>query len=562
MSTKILLFVAACLLSNISMAQIKTFNWATGNGEATRSTKYQVFAKVGTGPEVEVTVLQSDVLDANVDWMGAENTGRTYSYTNLNYNPLGGPLKLRIIKTFGTVATAATLAPRSYKFSPWLATQGALAGKQITFDVTSNQKYISVNFDSADNKTAKEKWIKHMLVIAVDPMESGQPKRTDAGVVVYNSSTPKATLTAAKTIFFPEGTYSNLKEYAYRGQSGSIISNNGKLTLQQNQHIYIEGGAFVEGYFYAPASWRDGIPTVNGTKVTGRGVLSGRQYRHADCKPATSDCKQLIQLRDDSTLTGITYLEAPMHGLVAGKRATLKNVKFMGWHANNDGVRVGEGSTVDNSFLRAVDDHFYNFNITVRNSVLWAGHNGSILTYGWGGNINDQGVKDITYNSGASLLENIDIINPEWVGLGNNQGIVMAQTGYDYKPYAYATGSTTTTLRNIRIEGKITGLTNLKPRSANEGVPTAFQVPSANVGYLGDLVLENITVDGMRTGFKSRIRGGKNVATDASNVTYYTKNIKFKNVKINNTCLSSANKATFIDIEAATTQNITFQACP
>ncbi len=559
MLSKTILFLAALLLSNASMSQIKTFNWATGNGEATKSTKYRVFAQIGTQPEVEVSVLQSDVTDT--DWMAEENTGRTFSYANLNYNPDGGVLKLRIVKNFGAAATSATTAPRSYNFKPWLAQLGVIAGKQVTVDVTTNQKYFSVNFNSDDNKTTKEKWIKHMLTIFVDPPETGAPSRTGAGVVVYSNSTPKATLAAATTIFFPEGSHSNLKEYSYRGQSGSIINNNGKLTLQQNQNVYIEGGAFVEGYLYAPASWADGVPTVNGTKVYGRGVLSGRQYRWADCKPSTSDCKQLIQLRDDSSITGITYLEAPMHGVVAGKRTTMKNVKFMGWHANNDGVRIGEGSTVDRSFFRAVDDHFYNFNLTVRNSVLWAGHNGSILTYGWGGNISDEGVKDKTYNSGASLLENIDIINPEWTSLGNNQGIVMAQTGLDYKPFDYGTGSNTTTLRNIRIEGNITGLTNLKPRSSGDGESIAFQVPLADVGYLGDLRLVDITVDGMRNGSKSRIRGQRDAATDG-NVTYYTKNIVFKNVKINGTCLSGTNKATFIDIEAATTQNITFEPCP
>ena len=284
--------------------------------------------------------------------------------------------------------------------------------------------------------------------------------------------------------------------------------------------MYVEGGAIVEGYII-------NANLAKGNKITGRGILTGRKYSWADNKAGNNDVDALIKLWDNCVINGLIYVDAPNHGLVAGNNTIIDNIKMLGWHGNNDGVRVGQRSVIKNSFMRSVDDHFYNFNVTVKDSVLWAGHNGAILTYGWGGDTPTAN----TYNSGASLIENVDIINPEWVGLGNNQGIVASQTGLDYKPFNYGTASTLTILRNVRIEGNITGLLNLKPRSQNDGVPLGLQVPLAKVGYLGDLLLENVTVDGMRPGFKSRIRGALNAASDASNITYYAKNIQFKNTQ-------------------------------
>lgn len=182
---------------------------------------------------------------------------------------------------------------------------------------------------------------------------------------------------------------------------------------------------------------------------------------------------------------------------------------------------------------------------------FWAGHNGAILTYGWGGNAGDN-----TYNSGSTLMENIDIINPEWIGLGNNNGIVAAQVGYDYKPFGYG-GSTQTVLRNFRIEGSIPGIVNLKPRSDGTG-NIAVQVPAANVGYLGDLLLENFEVENQFA--KGLIRGEAYAANNAT-AAWFVKNVEFKNVKVYNTCIATANFNNYLSVDAATTQDLRYTGC-
>ncbi|RXK56394.1 hypothetical protein ESB00_11145 [Oleiharenicola lentus] len=528
------LFLALSTLLAPASAQLISYDWPDATGQAKLSDRYDVYVRLGNGPEQKVEVLMSEAIYAG-DFRATELQGRTFSFVNVSYNPAAGSvLTFRVVKKFGTDATSITLSPRSYGYTPT-----STSGTETTFTVNAANRYLSVNFIAADNQTSPNLWIKHMLGIFVDPTETGQPGRTDAGVVVYGPTVSPASLAAASTIFFPAG-YHNLKNYA--GGTG-LISSDGVLALQNGQALYLEGGAFVEGILTRQAQ------SNSNQKIFGRGLLTGRQYTwHGTPGFSGTDYGQLVLIgNNNATVEGVTMMESPEHGIV-GNRATIKNLKFLGWHSNNDAVRVGSGSEISHSFLRAVDDHFYNFDIWVHDCVLWAGHNGAILTYGWGGDGGN------TYNSGSSLLENIDIIHPEWIGLGNNNGLVAAQIGLDYRPFGYG-GNTLTILQNIRIEGTIPGLVNLKPRSSSNGVPGAQQVPLANVGYLGDLLLSNITVDAQFG--KGRIRGQTNAASNGT-ATFRVKNVELNNVTIGGTTITDANKATYLDIETTTTTDIRF----
>ncbi|MCM2679400.1 hypothetical protein [Echinimonas agarilytica] len=380
-----------------------------------------------------------------------------------------------------------------------------------------------------------------MLSIWIDPVESSPVNAEDANVVTYSNSTPIQDLENSQTIYFAPGHY-NLRDF---DNHGDVITELGKLNVTPNQTVYIAGGAVVEGHIAA---------TEGSIEIRGRGILTGRQY---EWKSNDYDVHELIELGTKSKVTGISYIEAPFHGIVGGNKNEIKNIKFLGWHANNDGVRVGHLSEVSHSFMRAVDDFFYNFNIHVHDMVLWAGHNGAIMTYGWGGEAGSN-----TYNSGGSVMEDVQIIHPEWVGMGNNNGLIMAQTGLDYKPFGYPydgqVEDTTTRIENITIEGSIPGITNLKPRSSG-GENIAVQVPLSDVGYLGDLILSNISVNDQF--LKGVIRGDKDAANDGDAI-YWIQNVEFNNVSVGNTCLSSATISNYIDVDPDTSKDIRFSHCP
>lgn len=523
------------LISDKLSGQLTTYTWPIGEGEAWISEYYKVYVTHGSEEEEELHVLKSNAIYSG-DYREDYLKGRTFSFAQVSYDEaIGEGLTFRVVKNFGSAAGSAVLAPRSYGLEHGLSGDG----KELSFQVDTSNRYISVKFNATDNSVyvdPNQSWIKHMLCIFINPAEKDAPGETDPGIVFYNPDKPVAELEAADVLYFPAGYY-NLEEYAY---PGSYISDRGKLTLKKDQDLYMEGGAFVEGNIYTGGDH---------SRISGRGILSMRQYHWKNSADYDGyDAGYIIHLGKNCTVEGIMCMEPPWHGIVGGLDNLIENIKFLGWHSNNDGVRVGSGSEIRNSFMRTVDDDFYNFNIHVHDMVLWKGHNGSIMTYGWGG--------ENTYNSGASLMEDVDVINPEWTGLGNNNGLIMSQTAYDYIPYDYGTGSTTTTFRNIRIEGKIPGLVNVKTK---EGGDTPLpKVPMADVGYLGDLVLENITVNQQFD--KGLIAGKTDVASDGD-ADYFVQNISMEEVLIGGICVNNDNKLQFFHIDEATTRKLFFKGC-
>ena len=528
----VLLALIALAVTDVR-AQLTTYAWPLGDGQALASDKYEVYVALGSEPERRIDVLMSPAL-AEGDWMAAELTGRTFSFAVLGYQPAGAPLRFRVVKKFGQSADAVEIAPRRHGLAATL-----VGGTEARFSVEATTRHFSINFQSADNRTATRKWIKHMLCVFIDPPETDRPDRAGPGVVVYSGAASAAQLAGATTLYFPPGHH-DLR--AYTG-GGPIVD--GILKLGNGQSVYLAGGAWVDGLIETKNASSD-----RGQRVYGRGVLSGRRFPWYG-KPGYNGPRyqQIVRLGPEAVVEGITCLESPAHGVVAGNRAHLSHFKLIGWHANNDAVRVGSGSEIAHSFIRAVDDHFYNFDNWVHDCVLWAGHNGAILTYGWGGTA----VGD-TYHAGSSLLEDIDIINPEWIGLGNNNGLVAAQVGCDYKPYGYG-GDPQTVLRRIRVEGSIPGLVNLKPRSTGDGILLAVPVPAADVGYLGDLHLQEITVDAC---FATGRLKGKADSSTTGGLTYYVQNVLFENVRIGGEWLTATNARRYLTIDEATTRNIGF----
>lgn len=530
----ILIQVAILLFCSEVSAQLKTYTYPVNQGQAIVSDKYKVYVKIGDESEIELQVLMS-TSNGSGDWMQSELLGRTFSFVNVSYKNQGKSLHFRVEKIFGNVSKSAVISPKSYGINSVFSTNG----KETQFDVDTCSKYLSINFQGTDNETSTRKWIKHMLSINIDPVETDIPSISSSGTIVYSEKLSATSLTSAAIIYFKPGYY-NLKNY----QNGGIISTDGVLTLRNAQKIYIEGGAFVEGLI-GNSSYDN-----SNQRIFGRGILTGRQYlwtSHPSWTPSMKSYGQLVQIGTNAQISGVTFMESPNHGIV-GRKVIVNNIKFLGWHSNNDAIRVGEGSEVKNCMLRAVDDHFYNFDIWVHDCVLWAGHNGSILTYGWGG---DGGP---TYNAGSSLLENIDIINPEWINLGNNNGLIMSQVGVDFLPFGYG-GSLTTIMRNIRVEGAIPGVTNLKPRDDSSHPTWPITVNENRIGYLGDLILENITIEKQFS--KGLIRGELN-ATQTGNKTFYSKNIKINNLIIGGVTITKTNASRYFTIDTTTVLDLKF----
>jgi hypothetical protein len=518
----------AALLDTGASAEVTPWQWPA---QAGFSDTYKVFIQSAAGAEREVQVLMSRA-QFQGDYRARELDGRTFSFVPLSVADGAAPVQVRVVKTFGGRSESVSVSPRRWQISAELGPDA----KQATFRIDGFNRYLSVHFAGPDNRTASCGWIRHMLCLFIDPPEADVPSPTAPGVAVYSAETAPEALRRAEVIFVPPG-YHDLR----RSRHGGIIEEDGRIILGDRQRLYLAGGSFVEGLV------ETGSADFVGQRLYGRGILSGRQYlwhRHPDHRGPSY--RQIVNLGNSSKVEGVTIMESPCHGIVGGT-CDITNVKLLGWHCNNDAVRVAKGSEISHSFFRAVDDHFYNFAVRVHHVVLWAGHNGAILTYGWGGN-------EKTYNSGASILEDIDIIHPEWTALGDNNGLVAAQVGLDYRPFGYG-GQTTTTLRNIRIEGTIPGILNLKPFSSRERI-VAPRIARDRTGYLGDLVLENVTVEHQFG--RGRLLGEEGAATDGSGV-FRVRNVTFRNVQIGGVRVTETNRSEFFDIDSKTTEGLVFE---
>ncbi len=556
--------------SSVSDSIITTYEWPIGQGQAKLSEHYKVYVSVDGGKETEIQVLQSDPIvmkensDGSIgeDYQAEYTKQRSFSFVPVTYNPdYHKKLIFRVESIDGYSTSKVQISPKSYNIS------SQNNGSSITFAVNTANKYIAVNFDDPRNTLILPKgeggaiepynWIKDMLCIYVDPIEVLKPDTTKQKVVYYTKNVSEIDLSSADVIYFKAG-YHNLKK---DGPRGSIINEYGGLTLSSCQEIYIEGGAFVEGYLLRN--------NYGDTKqaVYGRGILSGRQYVW---QPGNSDrlMGQLIQAGNNAVFDGVIVMESPFHGIVPTNNATFRNVKFLGWHCNNDGFRPGLNSKIYNCFIRACDDFFYNYTLDVKDCVLWPAFNGSILTNGWQ-----------YFDIGGSILENIDIIFPEWLSMGNNKGLIMSQNEYKYNP---PTDAPTTILRNIRIEGKIPGFINLKPNSnydkynaqtnTNPEDPDKIQLISiSELGWMGNILLENISIEkqvgdnsnGMKTNL---IKGAETIGytsvpivKDDSSAIWWVKNITFRNVTIGGEKITDENKDNWFRIDGNTTRNIVFK---
>jgi hypothetical protein len=505
--------------------------WPLGKGAALESEWYEVYVALGKGKEEKLDVVMSESLEGG-DYRASELQGRTFSFGVLDYDPEDGPLQVRVVRRKGASTSKVEIQPRRYGIQPEV-----VKGREAKFTLERSSRYLSVAFDAPDNRTKSAHWIRHMFCLFVDPPEQGRPEKGEAGVVEYNPGLGSEAIRGAKVLYFPAGHH-DLRQYS---KGGAIAD--GILTVADGQSVYLESGAFVEGLLTVAAPLAD-----RGQRLFGRGILTGRKHPWYNFPRYRGPrYQQLVRFGMRAEVSGVTLIESPAHGLVAGNGARIQNIKYVGWHCNNDGIRVGQQSEVSDSFVRAVDDHFYNFAIRVRDCVLWAGHNGAILTYGWGG------TGEAPYNAGASVLERIDVIHPEWETLGNNNGLVAAQTGLEYRPFGYG-GDPGTTLRDIRIDGVVPGLLNLKPHTDGpKSVVVAKKVPKSSLGYLGDLTLEGVTVDGQQG--KSIVHGAADAATDGREV-YWVKNLELRGVRVGREEVTEQNLGRFFELDRKTVQGV------
>ncbi|MBP6386318.1 MAG: T9SS type A sorting domain-containing protein [Pseudarcicella sp.] len=561
--TNNLLLLLTILMSNVLIAQIpnlKTYDWPTASGQAILSNKYKVTIKQND-KTISSQVICSNSKDVEIPNYVKEMRGRTFNWTMFSYD-YSAPITVIVEDLFSTTVSDVEIVPSYFNISKKLSTNK----KKVEF-VLNGSKYVGINFKSSENLHTSDGVLKHMLMIFAENLETNVPSKTAVGTHVYSASSTVDDLKNAKVLYFPKG-YHNLSRFGNVSNIGPIIGP--KTGNESYKTIYFEGGAYVQG--------RITNAKLSNSKIIGRGVLSGRDFKWSErIAPSDGGTSNGGRLGVDSfdpmeahigigegaggynTISGVIVCDGAGHGVNLGHNATYNDTKFWGWHPNNDGFRPwGANNIVKHCFIRGCDDALYNKGLTVTNTVFWPSFNGSIMCMGWDGN----------YHTENSTMTDNYLIYPEWRNMGNNGGIVMSQVDYNMK-------GTKLAIKNLYVDGNIPALVNLHTNSGraeeNDYVLPNDWVGNTTVGYIDGISFENVIVKGKQLEFsgdgfqqtpvtsKSLIKGAVLVSPFNK---YLMKNISFTNVKIDSKCITNTNKDTYFNIDAATTQNILFNGCP
>ena len=265
---------------------------------------------------------------------------------------------------------------------------------------------------------------------------------------------------------------------------------------------YLAPGAFLKGSFTGGG---------DGTRVIGRGVLSGADYRWpGDMQEKNPERIDLVKLAGDNIeLAGVTLVDSPYYVVIAdGRNNRFRDLKILAWYNNTDGISAGPGARIDDCFLRVADDAFkpYVSDTRISRCVLWV----------------DKAVPfQLTWNalrdSGGSEVRDCDVIHHEPFCKQPNEW-----TGAVFRSWHGGTAHIHDILfEDIRIEGKSPRLIELflrrNPWSPQDGewgrfsrlvfrnitCEQPFRLPSRLLGHdvlhpINDVVIENVTIAGER----------------------------------------------------------------
>jgi hypothetical protein len=237
--------------------------------------------------------------------------------------------------------------------------------------------------------------------------------------------------------------------------------------IKNGESVYIAAGAVVEGTF---------LCSGNNNKFRGRGIFTSSYISwdtwkadNTQCMITYSDAALVKHYRvsTNNQYEGLFMLNAPgwyQYGTLG--TSTVRNIKFLSWNPNADGLPFGGGSTMEDCLFFQNDDCLignYGVGNTWRNCVVWKGNYGRTIV-------------SLVPSLGRNWLwENIDII-----GFGSSEPIILLQDLSN-------TGTATLdgfVIRNIRVES---------PRTAP--LIKIVSLATTPAVTIKNILLENITTE-------------------------------------------------------------------
>ena len=344
----------------------------------------------------------------------------------------------------------------------------------IEFDITHPGQY-SIEFETGV-------FIKHPLLLFANPMETVVPNKTDPNVI-------------------------------YFGPGFHEIGD--KFVIPSNSTVYIAGGSYVKGQFFAE--------NAQNITIKGRGVLSGEDYA-----PRTHNHMITIKDSKEIKIEGITIIHAPRYMIsLTGSNHHINNVKMMGWWFSTDGISAGENTLIENCFFKVNDDaiKLYNSNTLVKKCVIWQLENGAPFMISWNGS------KDF----GNVKVQDVDIIRVEHHWDNENLAVFCAVHGSKANISNFH-------VKDIRIDNSNWRMFHIVTR------PNRWANWNPSLGSIHDFTFDNIDYY-RKQKIQSLIMGH-----DIHHPVY---NFTFKNLKMNGKKILEATE--FLIVDKETTSSIVIQ---
>ncbi len=225
--------------------------------------------------------------------------------------------------------------------------------------------------------------MKSLKDVVIRPLSSGIKAEVDGNTISFEISTPgqysiEYNNDVKNAVFLfanpleTEKPDKNDKNVLYLGPG---VWDLGTLTLEDNQTLYVAGGAVVYGNAYSS--------NTKNVSVKGRGIIDGSKYPGWLTPGATAKVPVNFEAVENPVIDGVILMDPnawTINGLSCTK-GKINNVKIISSRQNGDGITLQSCNDfeITNSFVRSWDDSIVvkNYqgnsnNINFSNIIIWS----------------------------------------------------------------------------------------------------------------------------------------------------------------------------------------------
>ena len=295
------------------------------------------------------------------------------------------PVEVRVALTNGTLRGDVEVRPSSAGIN------ARVSGGFATFTITEPGQYSVHGIDGLDRDA---------LLIFADEIDQDAPNPNASNVFTPEEVRANPSLLDRNdaVLYFAPGVHTITQPVVNNGVLNVAATQRDEFPhIPSNTEVYLAGGSYVKGLINVQ-------PQVTNVHIRGTGVLSGFDFPHQD----TGWTNHAVNFEGFSrssnlSVSGITIVDAPKTCILGRAGDTdVDNVKCLTWHRNTDGVSVGAGGSITNSFFKVYDDviKLFEDDITVDGVTIWHQQTGSAFQLSW----------NLSGNIEGSRVSNIDII--------------------------------------------------------------------------------------------------------------------------------------------------------